>query len=332
MDITILRLNRALVAALQAGGVGTVGELCERNARELLDIPRLGPSALKRIEAELSALGLRLSADPWAPYECARHRNPTGDSSITGLFLCTLCHDSFGKVLGNPEFASGETYKGYCAHCNAQSQEIRLVQWYLCGNCDRKVRSLGRGIAAHKHFADLWETTIRPHLPHVELEEVDITTIRLANDMTDNSTEDFRASVNGKALALFELKSGRSRVLKTGVGARMAEFQLDTSDCDGIRSIAAKHRKPTYLVNVQVVNRYQPPTTQHSGLEIVFADLWALQGAFLRTQQRPRERKQAAYFATTAFRPLADFPTHMQSPDFATAEQALLEEGPPSLY
>src|SRR4051794_24757179 len=68
VDVASLGLSRALIGLLQANGIRTVDELCQRNARELLDLPRVGKGTLATIEAGLEAHGRQLSVDPWAPY------------------------------------------------------------------------------------------------------------------------------------------------------------------------------------------------------------------------------------------------------------------------
>ena len=72
------------MAFLAANGILTVEDLCARNARKLLDIPRLGLGTLARIETALHDHHAELSDDPWGPYGCARYQPPTDDSSLTG--------------------------------------------------------------------------------------------------------------------------------------------------------------------------------------------------------------------------------------------------------
>jgi hypothetical protein len=68
-----LGLPPALSQTLRDNGLTTAAAIAKKNPRELQLFRGVGPGAVGRIAQALDAEDLKLAADPFAPYVCARH-------------------------------------------------------------------------------------------------------------------------------------------------------------------------------------------------------------------------------------------------------------------
>ena len=59
-DIRNLPVMKSVTNPLRKAGIMSIGELCQKTAKELLDIPRISKGRVKEIEEALSAFGLKL--------------------------------------------------------------------------------------------------------------------------------------------------------------------------------------------------------------------------------------------------------------------------------
>ncbi|WP_430647323.1 helix-hairpin-helix domain-containing protein [Agromyces sp. GXS1127] len=327
---------RGVGTRLKKVGITDLDGLAALNRREVLAIPGIGESSLVTIVAALASTGRSLAADPYASYTCARDSAPARDSELRSYFLCEACRQAFSADAfsgRDPEWISGEQIEGYCSHCNTETV-VSLTQWFLCGTCDRVIRSLGRGIASARYVETQWRELLGD-LAELELSEVDPVTLQprgLRSDPNRVATADFVArSANGSARLGLELKSGRSSLPHGGVGSPMAQFQLDTTDCDDIVSAASDLEAPVFLLHAQVIGRAQAPTERFVGVGLWFARPWDMIDNLVDVRRRPRETRDAAYYKTGMFRPFSQFVTYLED-EFDQDEAIMREEGFPLLY
>lgn len=332
MDLEELALRDALVAKLRGAGLSSAEDLVRLCARELLQIPGIGPKAVESIEDALGAAGAKLADDPFGRYTCARHGQPAGDAGLTSFFICRDCsRDWISEAFAGtgPEW-EGEAVTGYCIACNVRKQ-VRLRQWFLCAVCERVARSVGRSVEAERSVEESWATAA---LDGWDLEGIDPPRLRRAQSGRGGiaATLDFLVSRGGQEVVGIELKTGRSEIGGTGIGTRMGRFQLDVSDCDAIHDAARDANVVPYVMHAQVIDRAEPPTVRHTATGLWFAEYLSLRDAFQETRQRPRENRPAAYFDVGAFRPIAGLPDHLAASDPAAELEALERLGWPALY
>lgn len=327
---------RGVGTKLNVLGIQTVEDLVAMNERELLALPGIGPGTLSKIIDALNAQGHVLAIDPYAAYICARHSGPARDAELRSYFLCDSCRYDYSSLAFSdqaPEWVSTENIDGYCAHCNDLTV-VRLSQWFLCGTCDRVIRSIGRGIASAKFVAASWSSTFDGpgDLAIVETDPVTLQPRGRRSDPSRTATADFEGRRASGAVALgLELKSGRSALPGGGIGNPMAQFQLDTTDCDDIAAAARGLSAPVFLLHAQVIGRAEAPTERFEGVGLWFARPWDMLGHLEAVRQRPRETRDAAYFRTAMFRPFSEFPDYMAT-RFEADYAAMVRDGFPLLY
>jgi hypothetical protein len=314
VDLDELRLPRRIETILRRHGFGTVEALTAKNPRELLALDGFGVRALSELVTTLTSAGLALTEDPWAPYVCAREGEPRGDAGLASFFLCEDCAESWqAEAFASTQAAYvGERLDGYCLNCNQRRNDIRVRQWFLCGNCERVARSIGRSIVAARAVQVSWDEIIAPRFPQLRLLDVDTPSLyrRTRETIAGRvSSADFMVADarTGETVLALELKTGKSHIGRHGVGSHLAEFQLDTSDCDDILAVVLRERVPVYLVHAQVVDRAAPPTVRYNALGLWWTDLFAMQEHLLRVRRRPRETRMAAYYDPTIFRIFSTF-------------------------
>lgn len=336
MALEDIGLTRGVRTRLATGGVTTLDQLVTQTPRELLDLPGVGPGALAQITDALGRLGLALADDPWAPYTCARHGEASWDTQLQSLFLCDACSADFERLAfggAEPEYL-GPPLDGYCLNCN-MLLEVRLRQWFLCGMCDRVVRSIGRSVVSTRYVEAWWRAECQPLLPNMNLRMIDppVLRARVRDPAAEKvSTVDFIGEENDVPVFGVELKTGRSYVRGRSIGARMGQFQLDHGDCDDILAVVARDRLPVYLFHAQVMDRAEPPTARFEGLGLWWTDLYAMYANYRESKQRPRETKLAAYYNTAMFRNAPEFAAHLVAKGPAELQARLNAEGVPKLY
>lgn len=338
--LSALGLSRRVFSILETNGFDEVRELVAMNERELLALPRVGVGAVAEIRAALEAAGLELAADEYAPYVCARHGAAAWDANLSNLFLCDDCAvawetEAFAER--PPEYV-GASIDGYCLNCNVQRGDVRLRQWFLCGTCERVARSIGRSVVAERFVAQRWSEIVAPHTADLFLRSTDVPRLRRRErdaSETKRAEIDFvvRHERTGVDVFGFELKTGKSYIAGVAqVGARMGQFQLDTSDCDDITTVIERETIPVYLLHVQVIDRAAPPTVQYVALGAWWTDVYRMSSHFRHVQTRPRETRDAAYFDTTMFEGFVTFADHVDSGGYERLAERLREEGIPALY
>lgn len=334
--MSVLDDLRTVGRRLKSLGIHDADDLAALNERQVLALPGIGPNALVKIVEALAAVGRSLAEDPYAPYVCARHSQPARDAELRSYFLCDPCGSAFSTEAFSdraPEWVSGEEVDGYCAHCN-QLSVVRLRQWFLCGTCDRVMRSLGRGIASARFVEEAWNAAFTAN-GDPRLRETDPITLRPRSQRSDPSrapTADFVAQgSNEVALLGFELKSGRSALPGDGIGYPMSQFQLDTTDCDDITAAAARLSAPVFLLHAQVIGRASAPTERYVGVGLWFARAWDMLPHLEAVRRRPRETRDAAYFSPAMFRPFSEFRSYVAS-EFDADVARMTHNGFPSLY
>jgi hypothetical protein len=339
MDLGELGWPRRVLAPLAANGITATEQLTALNPRELRGLPGVGAKTVLAIQDLLGRHGLSLAFDPWGPKVCARHGDPGADVALASFFLCSQCRADFSAKAfsdADPQWISAETIEGYCGHCNRQRDDLRVTQWYLCAWCERVVRSIGRGIVAARYVVETWNEQVAPRLPHLILLETDPPQLqpRSKKTIADKvSAADFTAiDESGDAAFGFELKSGKKAVAGGGVGDPMARFQLDTTDCEDILTVVSREAIPVYLLHVQVLGQFVPPTERYVGVGIWWTDMWSMESHFLNVDIRPRETKNAAYYNIRMFRPMPSFAEHVLSSKVERDRERIRREGAPTLY
>jgi hypothetical protein len=339
-DLEGLGLPSRVVRILNANGIERSPELIALNERELLALPGFGPGALGTVRQALAAAGVALSVDPYGSYVCARHGDPAWDTSLANLFLCDDCADLWRAEAfadAAPEYV-GQTVDGYCLNCNLRRPDCRLRQWLLCGTCERVARSIGRSVVAERFVAERWRESVEPHAADLELLSTDVPTLRRRDRDTTaakRSEIDFAARDRntGEVAFGFELKTGKSHISGIAqVGARMGQFQLDTSDCEDITTVIELEGIPVYLLHVQVIDRAFPPTLQYVALGAWWTDVFRMNEHFRHVQRRPRETRDAAYFDTAMFEDFHTFGAHVTSGAAERLAERLRDEDIPTLY
>ncbi len=336
--IADLALPGRLARILDANGLTTLEALLGQNERELLALPGVGPGSLRALLDALGDRGLFLAVDPWAPYECARHGAAQWDVTLCTHFLCEECSNSFtaDSFGGEQPIFVGSPHVGHCSHCNL-ILEIRIRQWLLCTWCDRVLRSLGRSIASSRFIVDTWAETIAPHVPAIELREVDEPRLVRRNAATiaaKVASADFEGVDidTGELLFAIELKTGKSYITGDAIGAKMGTFQLDQGDCDDITTVAERDAVPVYLFHAQLIDRAAPPTVRFAPVAFWWTDLFAMNEYFIESRTRPRETKIAAYFNTAMFRTVPELIEHLRDGGPARLKERIANEGLPRLY
>jgi len=249
------------------------------------------------------------------------------------LFLCDDCKDLFERELFSgiePNFTY-TSVTGYCSYCGL-SKEIKERFWYLCGICERIVKSYAAERAATSFILDWWNETskIDEHIKKIEMKRTD--PVRLMSfeehekwrKSEHESNPDFTGieiEADHKLFAV-EMKTGRSSIKK------MSAFQLDVSDCDDILTFVKSLRIPSYVFHVQVVEEFKPPTFRKVAISGWWASVYDMEKAFTTTRTRQREQRPAAYFKRTAFKPLSEFPAHIASEQFVAMKQRLQKRLP----
>ncbi len=329
-----LELPARVVTALARHDIITVQNVIQNNPRELLALEGFGAKSLSLLEAALSDAGYELAVDPYATYECAREGVPRGDAGLASVFLCESCaalwqDEPFAGT--EPAFV-GERISGYCMNCNVNRVDLHLFQWFLCGNCERVARSIGRSVVAAKSVVAAWDVHIAGRLPEIALRDID--TPRLFR-RTPETIQDKVASVDfvavdeatGTPILGLELKTGKGYIGRHGIGSPISEFQLDTSDCDDILTVVAREHIPVYLLHAQVIDRAAPPTVRYAALGLWWTDLFGMEQHFDRVQKRPRETRMAAYYDTDMFHDVPDLVHHLTSGGLEEIRRGLAERG-----
>ncbi|TMU92389.1 hypothetical protein [Streptomyces sp. DASNCL29] len=320
------RLLRAQVTSIE--------QLLALNERELRSRSNIGPKTVSDINKALAKAGLSLAADPYEPYECARDAKVVRDADLRSYFLCDQCRDDYAeRAFGerSPIWVSGERIDGYCGHCN-ELQVVRLSQWFLCGTCDRVVRSLGRGRASVKFVESSWAEISPPGLSLRETDPVELRPRGRRSDVDRVAQADFMADgVSGEAVLGVELKSGRRALPGGGVGEPMPRFQLDTTDCDDITAAAEALNVPVFLIHAQIIGRAHAPTERYVGVGLWFARPWDMLQHREAVKQRSLEARDAAYFKTKMFRPFAEFPAYVKD-ELGADLESMRQVGFPDLY
>jgi len=117
-----------------------------------------------------------------------------------------------------------------------------------------------------------------------------------------------------------------------GIGDPMSEFQLDASDCDGIVEQTTALRVPVFLMHAQIRSRPTPPTFEFVPTGMWWVPVRDMLPNLRDVRNRPRETRPAAYYRTSMFRPISDFPRDI-TPDWLRSETERIRSGDiPVLY
>jgi hypothetical protein len=332
-------LPRSVRTKLEAAGIDSLEKLSASTARELLGIPGIGAKSLAAIEPILAEQGLTFAADEWGPYTCARHANETWDTQLSSMYLCDRCAGEFQEVAfaGTEPAYVGNALEGYCLNCN-ELRNVRIWQWFLCGVCDRVMRSLGRSTVANRFVLRWWSENVQPQMQGLQLELIDepVVRARRREDVEDKvPSVDFvaREIVEESPVFGIELKTGRSYIRDQTIGTKINRFQLDHGDCDDILTVVARENLlPVYLFHAQVIDRAVPPTLRFVAIGLWWTDLFSMQEHYERSAQRPRETKVAAYYRTAMFRAADVFADHLAQNGPAELRARMSREGVPRLY
>lgn len=331
-----LGLPKPLAFLLKEHGLSDPAALAKLSERGIRTIPGIGPGKAAAIRAALKTLGLDLAEDLYGAYQCARDGNKADDVSLTSLWLCDTCAAGFQKEVFDgkaPEW-QGAPVDGYCVNCVIEKSDVRLRQWFLCGNCGRVAQSFGRSVVAARDLMKVWKADFEPRLG-IALDEVDPPKLyRRVKGAPKVSAIDFIGRHIDSTEHLFgiEMKTGQAGIGR-GAVRQMSEFQLDCSDCDDIATVAEKIGLPVFLVHAQVVERATPPTRRFEGIGYWWTDPYTMSERCDRVANRAREVRPAAYYPVGMFRPLVEFAAYLESGELKTLRKRIAQEGRfPALY
>ena len=227
--IESLDLGKSHVRRLREAGVTTLSELAQRNRREIGAIRGIGPKTLDKIEQAASEAGIRLAVDPLTPYQCVREGRDAWDVRLCSFFLCDDCVADWTRSafrLHGPLYDE-VLLSGTCQNCNRNFEALRLAQWFLCGNCERVARSIGRSVAAEEYVANRFEELFRgTSLRVVQLDHPVLRAHYARMLDTKTATIDFAICNGEEKIAGIELKTGRNHLGGWApVGSKIATFQ-----------------------------------------------------------------------------------------------------------
>jgi hypothetical protein len=266
---------------------------------------------------------------------CARHNSLRKDARLVSFFLCNGCFIELkSKAFNNkdPEFPrNNHILEGYCSNCNKLTK-VKQYFWYLCEICTRIIRSYGKEKAAREFILNQWEELRIKHNTDITLEVIDEVRIMTYNEHLKykkyiRPQPDFIGLRNKEIVFNIEMKTGSSDI------SSMSAFQLDVSDCNDIIGFMARdeYKVPTFIFHVQVVEDYMPPTTRNVALNAWWASVYKLENAYLKSNMRRLERRQAVYYSTTAFKPFDEFLLFIFSERFEE-EKEIAKKSLPKLY
>lgn len=189
--------------------------------------------------------------------------------------------------------------------------------WYLCGTCERVIRSYGKEKAAREFILKWWTDMKEKYDMDIILEIRDTVlpmTYRehLKYKKIKEPLPDFVGLKNEKILFNIEMKTGSRDITS------MSAFQLDVSDCKDIIGFMerAEYRFPTFIFHVQVIENYRPPTSRNVALNAWWASVYELENNIQKVNMRRLERRPAFYFSRQVFKPLDEFPSYILSEHF----------------
>ena len=334
--IESLGLGKSLTRRLKAAEVTTLSELAELNRREIQAIHGIGEKTVDKIEQAADKVGIELADDPLAPYQCVREGRAAWDVGLRSFFLCKKCVTEWTERAFSSESPAYNKVllSGTCQNCNRRCEHLRLAQWFLCGNCERVARSIGRSVTAEKYVANRFEELFRgTSLRIVELDPPVLRARDAQAPETKTATIDFAVYDGEQEIAGIELKTGRSHLGGWApVGSKMNRFQLDHGDCDDIAAVAEARSILVYLFHAQVIDRAEPPTTRFVATGLWWIDPYSFRESWERSGTRPREIKIAAYYRTDLFSPFSDFREHWESDAMERLRDRFDLEGQPQLY
>lgn len=250
---------------------------------------------------------------------CARETNRKTSRTVQHIYLCDGCAERLTTEAfnGRAPIYHGETVSGYCALCN-QRGAVTLRLWFACAICWGVILAYQKTFVASSAVLDFWKNCIQPRFQYLRCEETEIVQLspyargsktkkQLAAELT---TLDFLvADIHQSCQPLFHIE------LKTGPGSieEMTEFQLDVNDSNDIIGAVKNTALPAYIFHVQVVHSYDPPTRYSVPLRIWYTDIWTLKVHRKATRQRRGEDKHAGYYHATAFRPIEEFASELET-------------------
>jgi hypothetical protein len=285
-------------------------------------------------DAGVSWVGAGTNEDRMAKLQCVRCLRHGGDVDRAHFFLCPDCADIYGTnaFRGSAPLYEGAAAPGRCESCD-QPRDISYRQWLLCGYCTRVVQSYRMGRVSSAFALDQLRTLVQPRVPHLIFEEADPVLIQAT--AARGRRRQLATKLDLEALHAADRTRTFWIELKTGPGAidKMAEFQLDCSDCDDIMNVVRTSGLPAFLVHCQIVKVPEPPTMRLAGDALWWTDLASFEAAFEDVHaRRGNERKQAAYFDPSCFKPIESFGEFLVTGGLDRVVEALAAGGCPQLY
>ncbi len=210
----------------------------------------------------------------------------------------------------------GETVSGTCGLCNTQGS-VTLRSWFVCGICWNVVVAYQKSLVATQTIQDVWNTTVQPHFPQLELRETDNVRVEQFARRPKTKKEeakllrtlDFLVLERGteeRPVFHIEQKSGPASV------EEMKEFQLDVNDYDDILGVCVNSGVPGYVFHVQLDLEYENGTRRVVPRGIWWTDIVRLRAALKRVGARRGEDKKAGYFRPEAFQPIDTFVAELE--------------------
>lgn len=261
-------------------------------------------------------------------YKCARCGTSGRSLRLSSFFLCDNCTDKLTTEAFNnnrPVFEQCQV-EGYCYLCGNKTY-VKLRQWVLCEDCSRIVHSYPIGMRAQTCVLELLNSKI----PSIRFELTDPVSLMPYSKRRKVSKEP-RPDITGRddrgnEILMIEVKTGRNSIDK------MKYFQLDISDCDDILKYVKSKQVATYVFHVQVVEKFDPPTSHFECAGIWWTSIFELDGCFERvTKRRINRGKVAALYDPKCFKPVDSFIEEIKSRRYMDLTQKLKEGKIPPLY